>query len=163
MRIFKHTLLLLLLVGGLAWAGPLEKMQRIGKVRIAMTLSELRDALGPPAKEGRSETDATTGWTTTDWNYTGHGLRVRLANDGAANGTSKVWGFTAKAPCKWSTPQGVHVGTTRAEVVSAYQDLIDSNASSDEQIVVGRSHDGIVFQIKQGRVVEINVGPGAPL
>jgi hypothetical protein len=146
---------------GNALAGPLERLQRIGPIRIAMTVSALRQAVGPAAHEGDPEVDAPSGWTMQSWSYPNYGLNVRLATDTSQRGTSKVWGFTAKAPCRWKTPEGIGIGSPRQQVEAAYPDQINRKASSEGQILVGKSHDGIIFSFKNGIVVRIDVGPGA--
>ena len=143
-------------------APAITQLQRIGSVRVRMTEAELREALGPAAHQGPFESDATSGWTNKTWTYSGKGLKVRLTSDGSPRKPWIVCGITATEPCQLRTSRGLKLGSTRQEVEAAYKGEIDDSASAVDMIVVGKAEDGVIFRFRDGKAVEINLGPSAP-
>lgn len=133
--------------------------EKVGPVRLGMTASQLRTALGRPASQTSWVEEAATGKQVQDWRYPARGFAVTMSRDSSGE-TPQVERFTVKAPSKDATSRGIRIGDRADKVKKAYAGLLGSESTSST-LVVGSIYDGVLFTIRVGKVTEIFVGAAA--
>ncbi|MBS2037802.1 hypothetical protein JST97_22650 [bacterium] len=160
MRYLTHVLIGLLTALALAAPLKLADTQKVGELKLGLDSSQVASMLGKPAKESKAIEEGATGLTVKDQSFPKRGLVVTLSREGKAT-VWRVERFRVSAPCAWKTPQGIGIGSSQQEVRKAYQELLDKESESAEQMVVGSIYGGIIFHFKNGKVDSIFVGAAA--
>ncbi|HXE72235.1 MAG TPA: hypothetical protein VNO81_06205 [Candidatus Nitrosotenuis sp.] len=125
-----------------AWAAAsIEGGRGVGRVRLGQTPQELQKALGKPASKKPSPNDPQAFL----YDYRGSGLSVLVGSSG------RVIGITVTSS-RYQTPEGLRVGSTRAQVEAAYGRGLQRGSGN----VVYASR-GVGFSYRQGRVGSIYV------
>jgi hypothetical protein len=99
--------------------------ESLGAVMWAMDASEAVAAFGAP-KRGRKVAlpDLGAPYFTQQWRFPRHGLGVQMVEGG---GDQVIFNMEITAPSTLTTKQGIHIGSTRAEVLSAYGVVLDED------------------------------------
>ncbi|MEW6279602.1 MAG: hypothetical protein AB1758_13320 [Candidatus Eremiobacterota bacterium] len=107
----RRIAILLVLLGGLAWAAapPIEPGKGVGKVKLGRSLAEIEQALGKADQVSSSPNDPDSKFYT----YKKFGVMVFVGSGG------KVIGVTITS-AQYRTPEGIGVGSTRGQVEQAY-------------------------------------------
>ncbi|HXE73600.1 MAG TPA: hypothetical protein VNO81_13145 [Candidatus Nitrosotenuis sp.] len=157
----RRTLLALFLVLTLpAAAQNLLQHERLGPLKIGLPQARVLALLGPPADQSEENYEAATGRWVQTWSYPSQGLILKMG--GQRQGSPKALDdVQAYGPCRLKTARGIGIGSTRAEVLSAYQGLIDPSLSQESQVVVGSIYGGLIFTFREGKVSRIFLGAAA--
>lgn len=124
----------------------------VGKVMAGMSTDELLLALGQPATRlGKNETG---------WDYPNYGLTVISSVSGVAevicgdaSGTNNL---SVKA-CKARTEEGVGMGSTRSEIVQAFDQPETIELLNDGREQLQYKAIGLTLTLKEGKVIHIIV------
>ena len=156
-----RTLFILLLLAGWVGAEPLklEQVQQLGKLRLGLKESQV-SGLGKVASSSKPVVEGATGLTVQTRTYPAQGLTITWSREKAGD-PWVVDRFSAAAPNKWKTPQGIGLGSQAEQVRQTYGALLDAEACGPEQLVVGSIYGGVMFTLKQGKVIRIFVGAAA--
>lgn len=134
--------------------------QKVGNLQLRLESSQVTALLGQPSSQSKPIEEGATGLTVKSQTFAKRGVVVTLAREKTAT-VWRVERFTVKAPCPWKTPQGIGIGSSDQQVRKVYQQLLDSEGQSSQQLVVGSIYDGVIFQLKKGKVESIFVGAAA--
>lgn len=157
MRILALFFLLLVSLG--AEPLKLEQIQQLGPLRLGLKESEIK-GLGKAKASSKPVVEGATGLTVQTRTYPSQGLSITWSREKSVD-PWRVERFSAASPNVWKTPQGIGLGSKAELVRSTYASLLDAESSGPEQLVVGSIYGGVMFTLKQGRVVRIFVGAAA--
>ncbi len=137
-------------------------IESFGEIKLGLGYSDVLKALGEPDTKSKAQEWGADGLMHEDWNWKDKGLVLNLSSEkSSAEATRAVFSITANAPCTFKTRAGMGIGSTAAEVQEAYKRDINPEESSKEQITVGSIYGGIIFTIKNDKVVSIFLGAAA--
>jgi hypothetical protein len=114
----------------------------IGDIQIGASSEEIKSRLGDPSQKD----DTMTG---PEWTFHSQGIVL---------GIDPVWLIRVSAPFKGSTPRGIHIGSTKEDVINAYPDAFIDRNSHDW--LVQNSTDGtlqIIFEFDNNVVTKITL------
>jgi hypothetical protein len=142
------------------------RVQRLGDTSFgAITNGATAEAivarLGEPTARGETQEEGASGLFLSVWEWPAAGVVVTMEST-TPTGALTAHSFTLRAPCAERSTRGVGVGSTEAEVSTAYAGLADPDATRPgETFVAGSVYGGVFFTFVGGRVSEIFVGAGA--
>ncbi|MFO0635915.1 MAG: hypothetical protein U0168_24000 [Nannocystaceae bacterium] len=110
--------------------------------------------LGKPGSR-KSEVWGVDGDTYTTSQWPARGIVLITNSAGVAHS------IVCKAPCSWTTAEGVAIGTSAAVVEQVYGTRINREESTAELLMVGDMYGGTYFTIADGKVTEIFHGTNA--
>jgi len=165
MRLFfcASALLALSLLAGTAAAGEGEDLsarEKIGELRLLAPAAAVKKLLGPPAQKGKVVSEGADGSFVQRWEYPAQGISIEMAA-ARRKGPQKVASIAVKAPCALKTSRGIGIGSTVAELTRIYGAEKNAEDSTEERFVAGSIYGGVLFGLKEGRVVTIFVGAAA--
>lgn len=117
--------------------------------------------LGEPEKKSEPIVWGADGLEHQTWYYSSKGIELGFIKDD--ENKQLVFSIKLQSPCTLRTSKGVHIGSTKDEVLKAYEHEInpeENNADSSE-IVVGSVYGGLIFILENGLVVSIFIGAAA--
>lgn len=94
------------------------------------------------------------------WIYKSKGIELDMIRNGE---NQKVDMITVRYPCDLKTKENIGIGSSKEEVINAYNDLINQEESNVDQgiIVVGSVYGGVLFSMENNVVSEIFIGASA--
>lgn len=132
----------------------------VGKLKLSMTTREVQRILGEPEGKTQEGGEAATGESVQKWSYSSKGIEIEFVRLGGTE--QEVANIRIKKPCDFATPQGIKIGSKRAEVMKVYQNNIDNEMSDNTgNIIVGSIYGGTIFFMDGDSVSEIFVGAAA--
>jgi len=127
----------------------------LGPLHLGMTDAEAVKILKrPKAKPPKAELQGATGDYVSFWDF-GQALLQMAAPD--PKGPFKVVSIEITAPSKFKTPAGIGIGSTRGEVIAAYQDFL-GQTDEPNAILVGSPYGGMLVRFQRDRAVSIFIG-----
>lgn len=127
----------------------------LGPLHLGMTDAEAVKVLKrPKAKPPKAEMQGATGDYVSFWDF-GQALLQMAAPD--PKGPFKVVSIEITKPSKFKTPAGIGIGSTRAEVTTAYQEFL-GYTDEPNAILVGSVYGGMLLRLQHDRVVSIFLG-----
>jgi hypothetical protein len=137
---------------------PDSDLRSIGPVRRGQSAADVRRLLGRPASKTRPELWGADGAWHSEWKFPARGVTLGMVAAKKA-GRPSVEMITVAAPCDWKTTRGIRLGSTVAEVDTAYPPATrDPNVVDEEAIIVGSVFDGLAIRFAEGKVIGISVG-----
>jgi len=135
--------------------------EALGKIKLGQKAADVTALLGQPDSKGKdAEWDAIGEWVQ-EWRFKSHGLVLNMSSKSKA-GAKTVLMITATAPSKLATARGIHIGSTIAEVTTAYGKVQDKEESeSGKTFVAGSIYGGVIFTFDDGKVERIFIGAAA--
>ena len=118
------------------------------------------DKLGLPEKKGEDEYWGAIGTYVQNWEYPSLGMTLEMESE-SQGGDKKVRSITIIQPCKFTTSQGISIGSDAKTVRDKYLKLIDASNSDVTTIVVGSIYGGTIFTLEGGVVSKIFIGAAA--
>lgn len=135
----------------------LMKTELLGKLRFEMKASEVVKAYGKATTRGKMENWEGVGLYVQQWDYPELGVELQMAAE-KKDGVQTVYMIKATKRCKLSTTHGIHIGSTEKEVVEAYGKLRGEESEAGKTFIAGSTVGGVIFGIKEGKVVDIFIG-----
>ena len=125
-----------------------------------MTAREVQRILGDPEKKSEELGQGATGTPLQNWEYPSLGISLSFVRNQNEQTVSII---RITAPCSFTTPQGIKIGSSRSEVINAYKGKIEfeETAQSADTIIVGSVYGGTIFTIDGDTASQIFVGAGA--
>ncbi len=165
-NILAATVTLILAVGFTApiWCAEKfdAKSERIDGLRLGLSGKTLAVDLscGQP-RMSKATFEAATGLYVQDWGLPECGITLHMASE-RKGGTEVIASITVTAPSHLATSREIHIGSTEDDVSKAYGTVRDDESStSGEMFVAGSIYDGLVFTLKNRKVVKIFLGAAA--
>ena len=118
------------------------------------------DKIGNPEKKGEDEYWGAIGTYVQNWEYPTLGINLEMESE-SQGGEKIVRSITIVQPCKFTTSQGISIGSDTKTVKEKYLKLIDASNSDASTIVVGSIYGGTIFTLKDGAVSKIFIGAAA--
>jgi len=147
--------------------GPIDKpgkvdIESFGPIRLGQPYSEFLKILGPPDAKSKAIEWGADGLLHEDWTWKSKGLVLNLSADkNNKDSTLSIFTITATAPCDFKTKANMGMGSSYAEVETAYKKDIDPEATDKTQITVGSVYGGIIFSFRNDKVSRIFLGAEA--
>jgi len=98
-----------------------------------------------------------SGFYEEEWLFAKQGLKLLMESENPES-QKTVAQFTVTAPSKLKTLKGIGIGSTKAEILSAYHGQINTEEATDDTIIVGSIYEGLFFTMKKDIVEEIFIG-----
>lgn len=137
------------------------KAESLGKVKHEDKEKVVLKLFGQPKSKGSDELWEATGEWVQEWRYPEQGIELQMASK-KKGGTKAVSIIKGLSNCKFATARGIKIGSSLAEVRKAYGDVEEKDdPKNDEVFVAGSVYGGVIFTLKQKKVVEIFIGAGA--
>lgn len=136
--------------------------ERLGALRLGLPAGALAAELACPPRKSKETFEAATGAYVQTWSFPGCGVVLKMSSD--KRGTPKtVASIRLTAPATLQTAKGIGIGSPEQAVIKAYQAYRDRDGWSvaGESFVAGSVYDGLIFDIKNGKVVGIFLGAAA--
>lgn len=141
-------------------AGP--DIKSLGNIFLEQPTQETVKALGNPDEKSKPVEWGADGLMHEDWNWKTKGLLLNMSSGKeAVSASQSVFSITATAPCTLKTKAGISIGSRYDEIKAAYKNMINTEESSPEQVVIGSIYGGIIFTIEQNKVSRIFLGAAA--
>lgn len=146
--------------------------ERLGDLSLGLPMAEVMKILGPADEVGEPFEEGATGDIVTSYAWKKKGIRIDSARssvepDPNPAGSAPTMieyarSIDVSAPFSGKTRRGVAIGALEADVVRAYAETLDPEASRQgEKVVAGSLFGGIIFTIEGGRVTSIFLGAAA--
>jgi len=98
-----------------------------------------------------------SGFYEEEWLFAKQGLKLLMESENPES-QKTIAQFTVTAPSTLKTLKGIGIGSTRAEILSAYHGQINTEEATDDTIIVGSIYEGLFFTMKKDIVEEIFIG-----
>ena len=98
-----------------------------------------------------------SGFYEEEWLFAKQGLKLLMESENPES-QKTIAQFTVTAPSKLKTLKGIGIGSTKAEILSAYHGQINPEEATDDTIIVGSIYEGLFFTMKKDIVEEIFIG-----
>ena len=139
---------------------PFVVLEVIGGISLEATEEQVRAAFGEPASISVPTANAVAGGLDTSWLYPDRGLTLTFWRMDQQSAPS-VSIMELRGSSSEKTIFGIGIGSTVAEVESAYADCLNREDGNAEMLVAGSVYGGVMFEIEAGVVKSIFVGAGA--
>jgi hypothetical protein len=116
--------------------------------------------LGEPVERGIEEFWEATGTYNQEWKFESIGIILGMESE-SEKGKKTVCSITLINPCSLKTSKSIGIGSEYQEVYNRYSKFIDTEFSSEENIVVGSIYGGTIFSFKNLKVDRIFIGAAA--
>jgi len=146
--------------------GPLraEKMfedESLGNLKLGQEKDAVSKFLGKPDSKGEEVHWEAIGAWVQDWEFSQQGLTLAMSSE-KKGGSKIILNITAESPCKLATSRGITINSTDADLTKAYRDVRNKEASTPGKLfVAGSIYGGTIFNLKDGKVVQIFIGAAA--
>jgi hypothetical protein len=136
--------------------------ERIGELRLGLPENELQKLVSCAPNKLKEQYEGATGDYVQTWKYLGCGIVLKMSAN-KRGGAKKVADITITSPSTLQTSKGVHIGSAEKEVLDAYGRYRDRDGatSKGKRFVAGSIFDGLIFEIKDGKVAGIFLGAAA--
>ena len=137
-------------------------IESFGPLKLGQHYSKTLEAMGQPDSKSKPIEWAADGLFHEDWTWKKNGVVLNMSSDEKnVDSTLSIFTITATAPSFFKTKAEMGIGSSYAEVETAYKKDIDPEATDKTQITVGSVYGGIIFSFKNDKVNKIFVGAEA--
>lgn len=138
--------------------------ERIGGLRLGLSEKDAAKSI-PSCKlwKGKEIFEGATGEYVQVWKSAKCGIELKMGSE-RKGGAKTVESITLTSPGSLVTSRGIRIGSTEDEVFKAYgryQDRDEGNIEKGKELVAGSIYDGMIFELKNGKVVRIFLGAAA--
>lgn len=145
----------------IASAGKID-IESFGPLKLGQTATEVLQILGDPGKKEKPVEWGADGLMHEDWTWTAEALELNFSSEkGAASGSQQLFSITASEPNTYKTKAGIGIGSSLADLQAAYPKDVNKEESSSDQVVVGSVYGGILFTLRNNKVIHIFLGAAA--
>jgi len=137
------------------------KGEKIGDFFIDMDEKTLKEKLTCDFKRDEEQLWGADGLYHQTWNCQSKGISFDMSTN-QKGGSKTITNITIKSPSLLKTKRGIHIGSSEQEVIQAYHDVKDIEATvPKETFVAGSVFGGLFFDFQNGKVVSIMLGAAA--
>ncbi len=136
--------------------------EQIGGLRLGLSEKDVYSANPCKPKKTKEILEGATGEYIQTWKFPDCGLELKMSTE-RKGGEKVVSSISITGPSKLVTNRGIHIGSSEGEVMEAYGRYRDQEGFSEKgkNFVAGSVFDGMIFDFKDGRVVQIFLGAAA--
>ncbi len=135
--------------------------EKIGELRLGLSEKEINRIIPCRPEKGKEILEGATGDYIQMWKYHDCGILLKMVSE-RKRGAKSVGSITVTSPCDFATGSGIRIGSEESEVVKAYGQFQDPEETKKGKVfVAGSIYDGMIFTLKEGKVVKIFLGAGA--
>jgi len=137
--------------------------EAIGTLRPGMSLQAALKSIGPGFSPGPKTNWGDDGLFRQPWKSIRLGLEIDAVSE-TENGAQAIVSITATAPSRLDTARGIHVGSTRKQVETAYAKEIEEGVETDssprdqDMILISTEQGDMLFDFKKDSVARIFLG-----
>lgn len=133
----------------------------LGKLALDKEAVVVLELLGEPESKGADVLMAATGEWVQEWAFPSQGLTLMMGST-EKGGKKTVWSITADEKCELATERGVRIGSSEAEVKTAYGKFYNAEESREgETFVAGSVYGGVIFEFEKGKLAGTFIGAAA--
>lgn len=133
------------------------KSESIGDLKIGLSALKTKELIGEPAERSKAEKWEADGETHQNWLYTKEGITLEMIGEG----DQMINSISIIAPCNFKTKKQIGIGSSKEEVLKAYNITIDRSVGESDNITVGTVYGGLMFNFENGKVNSIFIGSSA--
>jgi len=133
------------------------KSESIGDLKIGLSALKTKELIGAPAERSKAEKWEADGEVHQNWLYTKEGITLEMVGEG----DQMINSISIIAPCKFKTKKQIGIGSSKDEVLKAYNVAIDGSAGESDNITVGTVYGGLMFNFENGKVNSVFIGSSA--
>ncbi len=133
--------------------------QDVGGVHIGMRGDVVIERVGSGLRREEAQYAEADGAYHQTWTWPGLGLSIDMMAD-SASPSPRAWEvgtIHVRAPSRLRTRAGVGIGSTVADLELVYGSCKSPDAGTD-QLLVGNVYEGLLFELRDDRVVAFHVG-----
>jgi len=131
--------------------------ETVGPLKLGMSGEKVTKLLGAPKKKSAAVEEGATGQFVSDWEWP-QGIVLGMASDTQRTGPFVVRSIEVFAPSTFGTSRGVVIGTPLAALPRFYMRNIDEGRDDPNEYLVGSVYGGMLFTLKDDKVVSIFLG-----
>lgn len=136
----------------------LMRQESLGVLKDGMSAVEVINNLGEPVQRSKAVEWGADGLVHQTWFYHEKGIELDLVKDEEKQAVNMI---TIKSPCRFRTNRNIGIGSTKDEVITAYQEEINPESGNNDSIVAGSVYGGMIFSFEKEQVSEIFIGAAA--
>lgn len=137
------------------------KAEQIGGLRIDLSETEVGKIIPCSLKRWTDTLWGADGLYHQKWDYAACGISLDMVSE-KKGGRKTIASIKAVGPSTLRTGKGIGIGSSRQEVINAYQNDINTDHSMPgETVVAGSIYGGLIFSLKNGRVTSLFLGAAA--
>lgn len=137
------------------------KKDGLGKLKIDLNTKQVLDILGPPFHKTKEQFWGVDGGYHSNWTYSSKGIILNINripdHPKKKYHLSHIEGIIIESPCRFRTQHNIGIGSTRQEVLKAYQKAI-AKPNEKGRLLVGSPTGGITFTFQDNKVSKIFFG-----
>lgn len=133
------------------------KSESIGDLKIGLTGLKTIELIGEPAERSKAEKWEVDGEVHQNWLYTKEGITLEMIGEG----DQIINSISIIAPCQFKTKKQIGIGSSKEEVLKAYNITIDRSVGESDNITVGTVYGGLMFNFENEKVNSIFIGASA--
>jgi len=128
-----------------------------GWLKIGVDEKTIKAKLGEDCKLSVLGESQVSGFYEEEWLFAKQGIKLIMESENPES-QKTVAQFSVMAPSKLKTLKGIGIGSTKAEILSAYHGHINTEEATDDTIIVGSIYEGLFFTMKKDIVEEMFIG-----
>jgi len=133
--------------------------ETIGKLRLGLSYSDVVAFLGEAEEVNEVYVSEVDGEKHQMYHYPSKGISLSfLFPEGKKNELTEI---EMKTPSDLLTSRKIGIGSSYADTKTAYQNVLDEDFTSENQIVAGSIYGGVVFNFENDKVVRVFIGASA--
>jgi len=132
--------------------------EAIGALKIGLSREKAIRIVGGSPKAGRIEEWDADSLFHQRLTFKNAGISLSMVSK-IKSSPQTIESITAVAPCALTTKKGIHIGSSEAEVMKAYERNYNKEESTPgSSFIAGSTYGGVSFQFKNGKVSQIFLG-----
>lgn len=141
-------------------------IESFGNLKIEMDTTTIINLIGTPDTITSEVFWGADGGWHSEWHYDSLGIildmmRIEGEENSKNNRPKHINQITIDSTSSFCSSRNICIGSSREQVQNAYQKAIANNSKENSSIVAGTVYGGIIFDIKDGKVVKIFIGATA--
>jgi hypothetical protein len=136
--------------------------ERIGELRLGLPEKDLQGIVPCAPSKLKEIYEGATGDYVQTWKYPECGIVLKMSS-AKRGGAKQIASITITRPSTLQTSKSVGIGSTEKDVLEAYGRYKDRDGatSKGKRFVAGSIFDGLIFDLKDGKVTGIFLGAAA--
>ncbi|MCE9540176.1 MAG: hypothetical protein K8R85_13315, partial [Bacteroidetes bacterium] len=133
------------------------KSESIGELKIGLNTLKTKELIGEPVERSKAEKWEADGEIHQNWLYTKDGITLEMIGEGE----QLINSISIIAPCKFKTKKQIGIGSSKEDVLKAYNIAIDGSSGESDNIIVGTVYGGLMFNFENEKVTSVFIGSSA--
>jgi hypothetical protein len=144
------------------WNGKFLQWDRLGPLPIGAQKKWVEELFGKAeSKDPIFHDESASGQYFETWKYPSRGLELTMTSEDAKMADATLSSLTITGPSDLKTRLGIGIGSTEADLKTAYDRFRNTETSREGWLAIGIEWLWLTFETKDGKVVSIRAGLGA--